>query len=183
MLSFLSRTVTYNGKALRRPDGRGVEFSPDGIALSADGSTLYWQAIQGKTLYSIPTSYLQSGSADKKLHTHIQTVGENGPADGLWISRTEPHLLFVSSVQDDSIRVRDLLTNTYDVLLTDNRLRWPDTFSEDGQGYIYVTASHIQDSAMFNAAAPGQLQTELWRFKICSHSDTVVVPLRDALEF
>ena len=183
LLSFLSRTVTHNGKALRRPDGRGVEFSADGIALSADGSTLYWQAIQGKTLYSIPTSYLQSGTTDKKLHSHIQTVGENGPADGLWISRREPHLLYVSSVQDDSIRVRNLLTNTYEVLLMDSRLRWPDTFSEDGQGHIYVTASHIQDSAMFNDSAPGQLQTELWRFKPHSLSDTVVVPLRDGLEF
>ncbi len=31
----------------------------------------------------------------------------------------------------------------YEVKLTDSRLRWPGTFSEDGQGYIYVTASHI----------------------------------------
>jgi sugar lactone lactonase YvrE len=173
-----NRIIEYNGKPLRRPDGRGVEFSSDGIALSIDGSILYWQAIQGKTLYSIPTSYLQSSYSDRRLSYQITTVGENGPADGLWISRKEPNLLYVTSIQDDSIKIRDLLTNTYEVKLTDDRLRWPDTFSEDGQGYIYVTASHIQDSAMFNEKAPIQLRTELWRFK----SNTIVVPLRRTKE-
>ena len=37
-----SVTVTWNGKPLRRPDGRGVDFTADGIALSPDGKTLYW---------------------------------------------------------------------------------------------------------------------------------------------
>jgi sugar lactone lactonase YvrE len=178
----LNRTVEYNGKPLRRPDGRGVEFSSDGIALSIDGSTLYWQAIQGKTLYSVPTSSLQSYYSDRKLSQQIITIGENGPADGLWISRKEPHILYVTSIQDDSIKMRNLLTNTYEVKLTDSRLRWPDTFSEDGQGYIYVTASHVQDSAMFNEGAPIQLQTELWRFKLNTTIDTIVTPLEQKKE-
>ena len=42
------RDQQYDGRPLRRPDGRGVEFSADGIALSPDGKTLYWQAIKGK---------------------------------------------------------------------------------------------------------------------------------------
>jgi hypothetical protein len=38
--------VRADGQPLRRPDGRGVDFSADGIALSPDGRTLYWQAIK-----------------------------------------------------------------------------------------------------------------------------------------
>ena len=38
-----SVTVTWNGKPLRRPDGRGGDFMADGIALSPNGQTLYWQ--------------------------------------------------------------------------------------------------------------------------------------------
>ena len=102
-----NRLVKYNGQPLRQTDGRGVEFSADGIALSIDGSTLYWQAIQGKTLYSIPTSYLHSSDPNKQLSSHVAIVGENGPADGLWISRTQANLRDVSSVQDVSIRLRD----------------------------------------------------------------------------
>ena len=91
-----SVTVTWDGKPLRRPDGRGVEFSADGIALSPDGKTLYWQAIKGKTLYSLPTAALNPGVltpvtpeavGDGGLRGKIATVGDNGPADGLIISR------------------------------------------------------------------------------------------------
>ncbi len=42
--------VEADGKPLRRPDGRGVEFSADGIALSNDGRHLYWQAIKGASV-------------------------------------------------------------------------------------------------------------------------------------
>ena len=89
-------TVTWAGKPLRRPDGRGVDFAADGIALSPDGKTLYWQAIKGKTLYSLPTSALNPGLTtavtpealeDKTLRGKVETVGENGPADGLIISK------------------------------------------------------------------------------------------------
>lgn len=34
-------------------------------------------------------------------------------------------------------------------VITDPRLRWPDTFSEGADGAIYITASHIQDSPWF----------------------------------
>ncbi|MGJ3626892.1 catalase family protein [Sphingomonas sp. MMS24-JH45] len=34
-------------------------------------------------------------------------------------------------------------------MLTDRRLRWPDTFSEGRDGTMYVTASHIQDTNWF----------------------------------
>jgi hypothetical protein len=37
-------------------------------------------------------------------------------------------------------------------VLTDSRLRWPDTLSQGPDGAIYVTASHIQDSPWFHAA-------------------------------
>ncbi len=170
-----SVTVTYDGKPLRRPDGRGVEFAADGIALSPDGKTLYWQAIKGKTLYSLPTETL-AGSittalmptalADKSVAGRIETIGENGPADGLIIARTDGRM-YVTSPQDDSIKVRDLSGkgNTLATVVQDKRLRWPDTFAEAPDGTLYVTTSHIQDSAFYKPDAPAALPTELWSFK------------------
>ena len=38
-------TVTIGGKPLLRPDGRQPAFAADGIALSNDGKTLFWQAL------------------------------------------------------------------------------------------------------------------------------------------
>lgn len=170
-----SVTVTYDGKPLRRPDGRGVEFAADGIALSPDGKTLYWQAIKGKTLYSLPTDTLIPGIgtaltpnavAEKSLAGKIETVGENGPADGLIISRRDGRL-YVTSPQDDAIKVRDLSTkgSALTTLIRDERLRWPDTFGEGPDGTIYVTTSRIQDSAFYKPDAPSALPTDLWSFK------------------
>lgn len=170
-----SVTVTYDGKPLRRPDGRGVEFAADGIALSPDGATLYWQAIKGKTLYSTPTDALTGwmtsavvpgAIADQSLAGKVETVGENGPADGLIISRIDGKM-YVTSPQDDAIKVRDLTVKgaPLTTLIQDKRLRWPDTFAEGPDGTIYVTTSRIQDSAFYQPDAPAALTTSLWSFK------------------
>lgn len=168
-------TVTYDGKPLRRPDGRGVEFAADGLALSPDGKTLYWQAIKGKTLYSLPTESLAGGFttalmpsslADQSLAGRIETVGENGPADGLIIAKHDGRM-YVTSPQDDSIKVRDLSAkgSAVTTLVQDKRLRWPDTFAEGPDGTLYFTTSHIQDSAFYRPDAPIALPTELWSLK------------------
>jgi len=173
-----SVTVRYDGQPLRRPDGRGVEFSADGIALSNDGKTLYWQAIKGKTLYSLPTDALTGWAAasvvpdtltDKSLAGKIAKVGENGVADGLLIARRDGRM-YVTSPQDDAVKVRDLSGKTgradgLTTLVQDPALRWPDTFSEGPDGTIYVTTSHIQDSADYKPGAPISLPTELWAIK------------------
>ena len=167
-------TVTYGGKPLRRPDGRGVEFAADGIALSPDGKTLYWQAIKGRTLYSLPIEALNGWAAsslvpealsDRSLSGKIAVVGENGPADGLIIAKSDGRL-YVTSPQDDAIKVRDLSSGSAGLttLIQDPRLRWPDTFSEGPDGTLYVTTSHIQDSAFYKDGAPIALPTELWSF-------------------
>jgi len=173
-----SVTVQYDGKPLRRPDGRGVEFSADGIALSPDGKTLYWQAIKGKTLYSLPTdaltgwataSFVPEMLSDRTLESKIVTVGENGPADGLLIARKDGRM-YVTSPQDNAVKVRDLSGkgNGLTTLVQDQQLRWPDTFSEGPDGTIYVTTSHIQDSADYKPGAPISLPTELWAIKAAS---------------
>ena len=167
-------TVTYDGKPLRRPDGRGVEFAADGIALSRDGRTLYWQAIKGKTLYAIPTEALTGWMTstvvpatitDRSLAGRVEVVGENGPADGLIIGRDGR--MYVSSPQDDAVKVRDLAAkgSPLTTLIQDPRLRWPDTFGEGPDGTIYVTTSRIQDSAFYKPDAPAALPTQLWSFK------------------
>ena len=170
-----SVTVTYEGKPLRRPDGRGVEFAADGIALSPDGGTLYWQAIKGRTLYSLPTSALTGwltsslvpeALSDRSLSAKVETVGDNGPADGLIISRKDGRM-YVTSPQDDSIKVRDLSAkgSALTTLIQDKRLRWPDTFAEGPDGTLYVTTSRIQDSAFYKADARAALPTDLWSIK------------------
>ncbi|MDB5956834.1 L-dopachrome tautomerase-related protein [Ramlibacter sp.] len=154
--------IQVEGKVLRRTDGRGVEFSADGIALSADGRWLYWQAIKGRTLYRVPTEALRDDSLPpEQLESQVEKVGENGPADGLWIDAADR--MYVSAVQENAVKVRE--GQQLRMLVQDARLRWPDTFSQGPDGTMYVTASHIPDMNWFDAAKPLAVKTTLFRIE------------------
>lgn len=158
--------VKADGDVLRRPDGRGVEFSADGIELSGDDRYLYWQAIKGDTLYRIATKALiDMGLKGQDVGDAVEEYGHNGVNDGLLFDRGSERML-LTAVQDDAIKMRDLAEGPQakaTVLVQDKRLRWPDTFSQGPDGTVYVTSSHIQDSAFFKPQAPAALPTELWK--------------------
>jgi sugar lactone lactonase YvrE len=156
-----SVTVTLDGKPLRRPDGRQPAFAADGIAISNDGRTLYWQALTGKTLYAIDTALLRDGMSDQDRVRAVRTVAQTQVSDGLWMSKAGT--LYLTSPTDYS--VKRLNGSTVETVLTDKRLRWPDTYSEGPDGTLYVTASHIQDTMWFKPGAPPAIRTELFSFK------------------
>ncbi len=154
-------TVKVDGKPLRRPDGRQPAFAADGIALSNDGQTLYWQALTGRTLYSIATSKLTPGTPASDIESAVKKVATTNVADGLWMSKAGD--LYITSPGDNA--VKRLRNDTMQTVVTDNRLRWPDTMSEGPDGTLYVTASHIQDTDWFKPGAPASLPTALFSFK------------------
>lgn len=158
--------VTADGKPVRQADGRGAQFAADGIALSADGKTLYWQALTGRTLYKIPTDVLNDASkSPDDVAAAVQKAGENGVSDGLLIDGDR---MFISALEEDAIKVRDLTKPDAKptVFLHDKRLRWPDTFSIGPDRALYVTTSRIQDSMYFKPGAPSQLPTALWKISL-----------------
>jgi sugar lactone lactonase YvrE len=153
--------VMLDGKPLRRPDGRQPMFAADGIAISNDGRTLYWQALTGQTLYSIDTGLLRQEVGEKERQLAVRTVARTQVTDGIWMSKAGT--LYLTSPTDYS--VKRLNGATVETVLTDRRLRWPDTMAEGADGTLYVTASHIQDSMWFKPGAPPALRTELFSFK------------------
>lgn len=166
--------VKADGQVLRRPDGRGVEFAADGIALTPDGRHLYWQAIKGKTLYRIATAVLYDAQAsDRDIAAKVETVGENGVADGLLITRRGDRMI-VTAPEEDALKVR-LLSGEGSrptILVQDKQLRWPDSLAEGPDGMLYFTTSRIQDSATYKPDAPKSLATQLWRIKLDSAEAT-----------
>jgi sugar lactone lactonase YvrE len=154
--------VKHHGDPIHRPDGRGVEFSADGIALSPDGQTLYWQALTGRKLYSVSTSVLEDPSAtDETVAAAVKDAGNNGVSDGLWMDGEGR--MYISALQEDAIKRRDA-DGQIATILRDERLRWPDTFSQGPNGRIYVTSSRIMDMSWYKPESPIALQTQLWSF-------------------
>jgi sugar lactone lactonase YvrE len=157
-----SVTVTVDGKPLQQTDGRRVNFSADGIALSPDGRYLYWQAVKGKTLYRIATDALENAQLSaQQVSARVETVGIDGPADGLWIDAQGR--LYVSSVEHHAIRVRD--NSRLETVVRDRRLVWPDTFSEGPDGTLYITDSRIPDMSWFDPQSPIALPTRLYAIR------------------
>jgi sugar lactone lactonase YvrE len=152
---------------LRRPDGRDVQFAADGIALSPDGRTLYWQAVKGATLYSAPTAALRSTRLSAgQIAARVRAVGRNGVADGLLIDGAGR--MYVTSPEDNSVKVRNGTRaglqggSQLSTLAASPALRWPDTFALGPDGTLYVTTSRIQDSAFFHPENGPRIQTQLW---------------------
>jgi sugar lactone lactonase YvrE len=154
--------VKIDGQELRRPDGRGVEFAADSIALSPDGRTLYWKALTGRTLYRITTDALDNPRlSEEDLEDRVERVAETEPTDGLWIDGHGQ--LYLSAIEHDAVKVRD--GDRITILVQDKRLRWPDTFSEGPDGAIYITSSRIQDMSWFKPENGPRLDTRLWRIQ------------------
>ena len=153
--------VTIGGKPLVRPDGRQPTFASDGIAISQDGETLYYQALTGETLYSIPTAKLAKDVSEDDRAGAVETVAKTHVADGLWMSKAGD--FYLTSPGDYAIT--RLAGDGVETVLADDRLRWPDTFSEGPDGAIYVTASHIQDTVWFKPDASPSIKTQLFAFR------------------
>ncbi|MGF6639334.1 L-dopachrome tautomerase-related protein [Paraburkholderia sp. MM6662-R1] len=151
-------TVHAGGAPLRRPDGRGVEFAADGIALTRDGLYVYWQAVKGKTLYRVPTEALRDTTlATDEVGNRVEKVLEHRPADGLHIDRTGR--LLITAVEEHAVKVWDGATLT--TLLHEPGLRWPDTFAEGPDGTIYLTDSRIPEMNWFKPGHPDALSSRL----------------------
>jgi sugar lactone lactonase YvrE len=154
--------VQVDGKPLRRPDDRQPMFNADGIALSPDGKTLYWQALTGRTLYRIATDVLQAAKDHANAAVgKAEKVATTEPVDGLWMDKAGK--LYLSSVANNAVKSLNA-DGSLRTEIIDARLRWPDTFSEGLDGAIYITASHIQDSPWFHPTGWTDKNFTLFKF-------------------
>ena len=90
----------------------------------------------------------------------MDRLGTTGVSDGYWIDRKDR--LWLTSPSDNSVKLRRP-DGTLQIVVQDPRLRWPDSMAEGANGTLFVTASHIQDMALFTGK-PRTGQTALFRF-------------------
>jgi sugar lactone lactonase YvrE len=132
--------VVIDGVPWRMPGGARPRVHSDGIALSPDGDTLYFQALTGRTLYRIATAFLRDASiGPEALGDRVERVGATGPADGLECA--PDGTLYLTSLEDHSVkRLRD---GTAAIVAQDPRLQWPDSLAVGPDGLVYVATSRI----------------------------------------
>lgn len=124
-------------------------FGADGIALSADGSTLYFSPVRTRYLYSVPTARLRANDQTSELLAtqSVLSHGQKGISDGL---ETDTNgFIYGGNVEDNSIIFFNPANGTVNVFARDPRFSWTDTFSVATDGYIYFTENQLPSTPMF----------------------------------
>ena len=128
-----------------KPKPLGV--ASDGIALSADGQTLYFTSLSSRHLYAVSTALLRDASvSEQQLAAAVQDLGEKGASDGM--EADADGAVYAGDYEHNSIRKR-LPDGQWQTLVHDPRLLWPDTLSIGPDGYLYFIANQLHRQAAF----------------------------------
>ena len=120
----------------------------DGIALSSDGSTLYYCPLSSRHLFSVPTALLRDPSVSEEVVARaVMDLGEKGASDGL--EADDKGRVYAGDYEHDSIRQRRI-GGEWKTIAHDPRILWPDTLSVATNGYLYFTANQLHRQALFN---------------------------------
>ncbi|KAA8697729.1 Gluconolactonase [Pseudomonas caricapapayae] len=133
------------------PDGsrKPVHVAADGIALSADGKTLYFSPLSSRHLYSVATELLNDSAVnEQQLAAAVQDLGEKGASDGL--EADADGAVYAGDYEHNAIRKR-LPSGVWQTVAHDPRMLWPDTLSIGPDGYLYFIVNQLHRQAGFNS--------------------------------
>jgi sugar lactone lactonase YvrE len=135
----------------RSEDGTAapVLMGADGIAFSADGERIWYCPLASRRWYSVSTSALADRTiSDEEVAETVRDEGDKaGAGDGL--ETDDAGRIYVTDGEHNAI-LRRLVDGTFETLVHDPRLLWPDTMSVT-DGYVYVTANQLYRQAKYQA--------------------------------
>ena len=136
----------------------------DGIAISSDGSRLFYSPLSSRLLYSVSTDALRDRKQiDKQVAATITKVADKGASDGLE-SDTAGNV-YAGDYEGDSLHLVHP-DGSLDLVAHDPRILWPDTLSLADDGYLYFTANQLhRQPGMHNGVDLRQKPYVLFRIK------------------
>lgn len=142
----------------------------DSIALDSAGEWLYFASVTSTHMYRVRTADLYDPHMPwRKLESRVEEFAEKTMSDGIAIDAAGT--LYLSDLEHSAIvalgQDRKLRT-----LVKDERLRWPDGFALDPEGFLYLTCSALhqvilKSPAEIAAHAPYQI----WRLRLPTTAD------------
>ncbi|PYH98717.1 hypothetical protein BO71DRAFT_344612 [Aspergillus ellipticus CBS 707.79] len=137
-------------KAFIWGDTVDVSTGTDGIAVSADGETLYLGVVSGRNLYSISTAILRDSSAEGQALAlkSVNTLTEKGVSDGY--ETDSQGSIYMGSFESNAINVFQPASSSVQTYVRDPRIGWTDTMSVvtlkknmTDKGYLYFTENQL----------------------------------------
>lgn len=142
--------IVMDGRVLqfRRGDGSmgPARLAINPLSLSADGQTLFYGAMNGQSLYSVPTQLLRDKASNEQVAAAIQRVGTKPGSNGITTDIAGNH--YITNLGDNAI---DVLTPSGQLrrLAQDPRLSFPDSVRFGNDGWIYVLATQLHKAPIF----------------------------------
>lgn len=131
----------------------------DGIALSPDGHTLYYNAFSSHTLYAVPTDALTRPDVPEAgVAARVSKVADKPSAnDGM--NAGPDGRVYTTDYESTAIRRTDPTAPgaSPEVLVQDARLLWPDAVWAHG-GYLYITTNQLNRMAALHEGKDGRVQ-------------------------
>lgn len=120
----------------------------NGIALSPDGSRLYYAPLMGRRLYSVETAgLLDPAVSDAQVAAGVKDLGEKGMTGGLTTDSRDR--VYLSLQEHNAVGRRDP-DGTITVIASDPRLIWADTFWITPDRWLYISAAQVNRRPEFN---------------------------------
>ncbi|MFB5189283.1 L-dopachrome tautomerase-related protein [Alicyclobacillus fastidiosus] len=122
---------------------RPIRIGADGIALSADRSTLYYCQVTGRNLYSVDTALLRNFNTPlTQISESVRAVGSKGTTtDGMHADNQGN--VFYTMLEGKGVGVYTPKTHRFHKLLSDDRMLWVDGVAFDQKGSIVFNSNKL----------------------------------------
>lgn len=125
--------------------GAAPKIHSDGIALDREQKRLYWHALTGYHLYSVPTEVLHGEVNEDKVEAKVSNMGVTPAPDGMIFDRNGN--LYMADLERNAVSYRTP-GGEMKILIQDERIKWPDTFTIDNKNNLIFTDSLLQSTQM-----------------------------------
>ena len=145
---------------IREPGESAKRFNvgSDGIAVSADGETVFFRSLTSRHLYSVPTEALinrtiQEENLKKMVVDHGQVAGAS---DGLEADSSGG--IFLTDYEHNAIHRFTGSISTLKTLMYSPQAIWPDSLALADDGYLYFTANQLNRQSQFHQGIDKRIQ-------------------------
>ena len=145
---------------IREPGESAKRFNVGsvGIAVSADGETVFFRSLTSRHLYSVPTEALinrtiQEENLKKMVVDHGQVAGAS---DGLEADSSGG--IFLTDYEHNAIHRFTGSISTLKTLMYSPLAIWPDSLALADDGYLYFTANQLNRQSQFHQGIDRRIQ-------------------------
>ncbi|GHH88364.1 hypothetical protein GCM10018793_67790 [Streptomyces sulfonofaciens] len=124
------------------------QVGADGIAISADGSDLFYCPLSSRRLYRVGTAALLDRSvSEEEVGALVVDLGDKAASDGL---ETDAEGSVYATAYEHSAVVKRDPDGTFSTVLHAPELLWPDTLALADNGHLYLSVNQLPRTPLFN---------------------------------